>query len=225
MVLGSVFLGAAKPLPAQQKPQWLPGQMGLNAGVQPSPGLSYVNMDVNYDAGAFNGPKGDAIPVSGTYNVWAVENILFSGESKVSGRKSRIEVMFPFPNGSLVADILVPNQGATNLGVAGGGTGVADLWLQPFTLGWHMKRLDFTVGDAFMVPTRRYSPGATNNIGSGYFGNHPKRARPYVTKNKATSVNLFTDWKVQNPVKARTTLTKHQGRRSRINGESGRSCR
>ena len=202
VVLGSVFLGAAKPLPAQQKPQWLPGQMGLNAGVQPSPGLSYVNMDVNYDAGAFNGPKGDAIPVSGTYNVWAVENIfVYVVSPKFLGGNLGFEVMFPtFANGSLVADILVPNQGATNLGVAGGGTGVADLWLQPFTLGWHMKRLDFTVGDAFMVPTGRYSPGATNNIGSGYFGNHLETGSTfYVTKNKATSVNLFTDWEVHGP--------------------------
>ena len=32
-------------------------------------------------------------------------------------------------------------------------------------------RADIQVGDAFMTPTGRYSPGALNNIGSGYFGN------------------------------------------------------
>lgn len=39
---------------AQQKPQWMPGQMGLNAGILPSPGVTYVNMDINYDAGTYN---------------------------------------------------------------------------------------------------------------------------------------------------------------------------
>jgi hypothetical protein len=75
--------------------------------------------------------------------------------------------------------------------------GVGDLWVQPFTLGWHLKRLDFLVADGFMVPTGRYTPGATNNIGTGYFGNHFQTGTTYyVTKNKATSVNLFTDWEV-----------------------------
>ena len=40
-----------QPAMAQQKPQWQPGQIGLNAGILPSPGFTYVNMDLNYDAG------------------------------------------------------------------------------------------------------------------------------------------------------------------------------
>jgi hypothetical protein len=59
-----------------------------------------------------------------------------------------------------------------NLSAAGGSSGLADLWIQPFTIGWHLKRWDLQVGDAFMVRTGRYSPGASNNVGSGYFGNH-----------------------------------------------------
>lgn len=48
-----------------------------------------------------------------------------------------------------------------------------------------------------MVPTGRYSPGASDNIGTGYFGNHLQTGTTfYVTKNKGTSVNLFTDWEV-----------------------------
>jgi hypothetical protein len=103
-------------------------------------------------------------------------------------------VIYPTPaNGSLVADFpRFPNRGVT-----GGGYGVADLWVQPFTLGWHLKCADIQVGDAFMVPTGRYAPGASNNIGTGYFGNHLQTGTTfYVTKNKATSVNLFTDWEV-----------------------------
>jgi len=48
-----------------------------------------------------------------------------------------------------------------------------------------------------MIPTGRYSPGASNNVGSGYFGNHLLTGTTYyVTKNKGTSVNFFTDWEV-----------------------------
>jgi hypothetical protein len=195
LVLTLLILSCAGPLLAQQKPQWMPGQMGLNAGILPSPGFTYVNMDINYDAGSFNDRNGNAVHVSGTYNVWALENIFYYvPNTKFLGGNLGFMVIFPtLANGSLVADF----QRFPNLGVTGGGYGVADLWVQPFTLGWHLKRADIQVADAFMVPTGRYSPGATNNIGTGYFGNHLQTGTTfYVTKNKGTSVNLFTDWEV-----------------------------
>lgn len=53
---------------AQQKPQWMPGQMGLNSGVMAAPGFTYANMTINYDASAFTGPAGNPAPSVGTYN-------------------------------------------------------------------------------------------------------------------------------------------------------------
>jgi hypothetical protein len=182
---------------AQQKPQWMPGQMGLNSGILPSPGVTYANITINYDAGAFNGPNGNAIPVTGTYNVWAVENaFVYVPNLNVLGGNLGFQILFPTPaTGSLDADI--SNPSLPNLGAAGGGSGLADLWLQPFTLGWHRPRFDFQIGDGFMIPTGRYSPGATNNVGTGYFGNHLITGTTfYITKNKGTSANLFTDWEV-----------------------------
>jgi hypothetical protein len=104
--------------------------------------------------------------------------------------------MYPTPaTGSLVADITDVNF--PDLKAAGGGSGLADLWIQPITLGWHLKRADLQVMNAFMIPTGRYSPGATNNVGTGYFGNHFQTGTTfYITKNKGTSANLFTDWEV-----------------------------
>jgi len=195
IVLASISLGSFSSLLAQQKPQWMPGQRGLDAGIMPSPGFTYVNIDINYDAGSYNGSGGKAIPVTGTYNVWAVENIFYYVPPvKVLGGNLGFMVMFPTPaTGSLVADLThFPNLSAT-----GGGTGLADTWIQPLTLGWHLKRLDFWVGDAIMYPTGRYVAGASNNIGSGYYGNHFQTGTTYyVTKNKGTSANLFTDWEV-----------------------------
>lgn len=184
-VLACVLLGGASSAWSQQKPQWMPGQVGLNAGILPSPGFTYVNMAINYDAGSFNDRNGNAVPVTGNYNVWAIENIFYYvPNTKFLGGNLGFMVIFPtLANGSLVADF----PKFPNLGVTGGGYGVADLWVQPFTLGWHLKRADIQVGDAFMVPTGRYTPGATNNIGTGYFGNHLQTGTTlYVTKNKAT---------------------------------------
>ena len=47
--------------------------------------------------------------------------------------------MFPTPaSGSLEADISNPQL--PDLSAAGGGAGLADLWIQPVGLGWHLKR-------------------------------------------------------------------------------------
>jgi hypothetical protein len=199
LVLAFLLSTNASPVLAQQRPQWQPGQEGLNAGILPSPGFTYANLTFNYNASTFNNRDGNAVPVTGTYDVWAVENIYYYvPNTKFLGGNLAFMVMFPTPaTGSLVADLnpLLPE--APNLSAAGGGSGLADLWVQPFTVGWHFKRADLWVGDAFMIPTGRYSPGASDNVGTGYFGNHLQTATTfYITKNKGTSANLYTNWEV-----------------------------
>ena len=197
LVFTLLVLACAVTSRGQFKPQWMPGQVGLNAGILPSPGFSYVEMNINYDAGTFNNPSGNAVPVTGTYNVWAVENIFYYvPDTKLLGGNIGVMIMpVTYASGSLDADI--SNPAAPNLGLSAGGTGLADLWVQPFSMGWHRKRFDFLVADGFLIPTGRYTPGASNNVGTGYFGNHFQTGTTYyVTKNRATSLNLFTDWEV-----------------------------
>lgn len=196
-VVALYLCATISPVSAQQKPQWVPGQVGLNAGIMPSPGITYVNITMNYNASAFNGPAGNPIPVTGKYNVWAVENgFYFVPGQKFLHATIGGMIFFPVPaTGSLDADI--PNPAIPDLSAAAGGSGLADLWVQPIGLGWHFKRADISFMDAVMIPTGRYSPGASNNVGTGYFGNHLQSGwTAYLTKNKGTSGNLFTDWEV-----------------------------
>jgi hypothetical protein len=96
-------------------------------------------------------------------------------------------------NGSLVADL-----SGTNLGVNGGGAGFADTYVQPISMGWHFgKRVDFNAGYSFTAPTGRYTAGASNNVGSGYWGNNITSGTTlYITKNQATTANFATDWEI-----------------------------
>ena len=196
IIVAFPFLATTANVFAQQKPQWMPGQVGLNAGILPDPGFTYANITANYSADTFNGPRGNAIPATGSYDVWAIENLFYYVlHPRILGGNIGFMIMLTPATGSLVADI--PNPIFPNLSAAGGGSGLADLWLQPFGLGWHFKRADIQVMNAFMLPTGRYSPRATNNVGSGYFGNHLQTGTTfYITKNKGTSANLFTNWEV-----------------------------
>lgn len=180
---------------AQQKGQWVPGQFGLNAGVIPDPGITYANLAVNYSAGQLNDSAGNKISgITGTYSFWTDENILYYVPNhKILGGYFMPYISINVANGSLVADIA-----GTNLTANGGGGGFADLYVQPINIGWHFaKRVDFNVGYAFTAPTGRYTAGASNNVGSGYWGNNITSGTTlYITKNQGTTANLATDWEI-----------------------------
>jgi hypothetical protein len=215
LVFALFLLICTLPLAGQQKPQWMPGQMGLNAGILPAPGISYVNMAINYRSSRFNGQNGNALLTganitNGKYSVWVDENIFYYVPPlKIFGGNLGFMIVLTPASGNLQADIL-PNL--TSVTASAGGSGLADLFIQPFTLGWHAKRVDFLIADAIMAPTGRYSPGATNNIGTGYVGNHLQTGTTYyVTKNRGTSANLFTDWEVHGTRQGTNNTSKTPG--------------
>jgi hypothetical protein len=192
--------GGASSLLAQQKGQYLPGQFGLNAGVMPDPGFTYANITINYDADTLKDSNGNTIPTTGSYDLWAVESLIFYEPNvTVLGGKLVFGIIAPtFANGSVAEE---------TLGVQAGGFGVADIFVQPATLSWKLKRADLWVADGFVAPTGRYTPGASDNIGSGYWGNQVMSGSTvYLTKNKGTTANLMTDWEVHGSKATSTTL-------------------
>jgi hypothetical protein len=201
-ILACISFGGI-PANGQQKGQYIPGQQGLNTGVLPDPGFTYANLTINYSADTLKNSNGNSVPLAGSYNIWAIENIFFYvPQFKFLGAKLAVMVVAPtLANGSLTLGSL----NFPNVALEAGGEGIADTWVQPVTLGWTLKRVDFYAGYAFMAPTGRYTAGASDNVGSGYSGNHFITGTTlYLTKNKGTSANLFTDWEFHG---SRTTGT------------------
>jgi len=196
-VFACIFLAGVSCAWAQQKGQWVPGQFGLNAGAIPAPGVTYANLALNYSASQLNGPNGNSLNVpgvTGTYSFWVDENIAyFVPEHKILGGYYMPYIDLNYATGSLVADIT-----GTNLSTGGGGSGFADTYVQPLNMGWHFgKRVDFTAGYGFFAPTGRFTQGASNNVGSGYWGNAITSGTTlYITKNQATTANLTTAWEI-----------------------------
>ncbi len=189
-----MLVGSTSLMMAQQKGQYVPGQYGLNAGVAPDPGFTFASLDINYSADSLKNSSGNSVPgVTGTYSFWAVENIFYYVPAKkILGGHFFTMASLNLANGSLTADI-TPAQFPLN----GGGEGFADTWIQPANLAWNFKRADVWVGYAFVAPTGKFSPGARNNVGSGYWGNNFVTGTTfYVTKNKGTSLSLATDWEI-----------------------------
>lgn len=186
----------------------MPGQFGLNAGVIPDPGITYANLALNYSASQLNGPNGNSVPgIIGTYSFWADENIFYYvPKHKFLGGYFMPYISLNYGSGELVADIT-----GTNLSTGGGGSGFADTYVQPFNLGWHFgKRVDFNAGYAFVAPTGRFTQGASNNVGSGYWGNDITSGTTlYITKNQGSTANLATAWEIHGQ-KSGTNITPGQ---------------
>ena len=202
-VLGWIVLCISSSLMAQQKGQYQPGQYGLNAGVLPDPGITYVDINLNYNAGQLNFANGTPAKATGSYNIWAIENIFFYvPKFKILGAKFAPYVAFPtLATGSLTLPFL--GNGVT---VGTGSLTLADTWFQLANLGWHLPRADVWTGYAFMAPTGRYTPGATNNVGSGYWGNNFTGAATfYLTKDQGTTANIMGNWEIHGAKTTRST--------------------
>ena len=218
-IVGCFVLACGSLLHAQQKGQWVPGQFGLNAGVIPDPGITYANIALNYSASQLNDSNGNRIlqNVTGTYSFWVDENVFYYvPHHKILGGYFMPYIGVNYATGSLVAALppLLPgNTSGINLGA--GGSGLADTVVEPINIGWHFqKRVDFVAGYAFVAPTGRYTAGASDNVGSGYWGNNITSGTTlYITKNQATTANLATDWEIHGQ---KTVASQVSGQLSKI---------
>jgi hypothetical protein len=128
------------------------------------------------------------------------ENIIYYvPHHKILGGYYMPYIALNYATGSVVADLPPLLSGATSgISLSGGGGGFADTFVEPLNIGWHIKgRVDFNAGYAFVAPTGRYSAGANNNVGSGYWGNDITSGTTfYITKNKGTTANIATAWEI-----------------------------
>jgi hypothetical protein len=176
--------------------------------VIPDPGVTYANLALNYSASQLNDSNGNGFPrVNGTYSFWLDENIFYYvPKHKFLGGYFMPYLVLSYASGEVVADI-----SGINLSAGVGGSGFADMYVQPVNLGWHFgKRVDFNAGYSFTAPTGRFTQGASNNVGSGYWGNDITSGTTlYITKNQGTTANLSTAWEIHGQ-KSGTNITPGQ---------------
>ena len=53
------------------------GQEGLNTGVLPNSGFSPADLTLNYSADTLKNANGNSVPLTGSYDIWAIENVFF----------------------------------------------------------------------------------------------------------------------------------------------------
>ena len=181
----AVILALRAPVQAQVRGVYPPGMNATNSGVTPQSGITYANLVVVFARDTLRGTSGE---ITGTGEnsvildmnsfVWVSKPQRILGSALYSASAT-----LPIANNSLTSDVN---------GTLGGGGSFADSYYQPVILGWRKTRADIRAVYGFLAPTGKFSAGATNNVGSGYWTNAPSAGETfYLTKNRATAVSAF----------------------------------
>lgn len=149
-----------RPGAAQQLGYKLLGSAGIDAGVQPSPGLAILSQALHYAASEVRDRQGNIVPIDGL-NIDATGSAL--GVSYTSKPKRA-------PYLTLAAALPVANIHVSSADPAASlsGYGFSDVFVQPIKVGWRQRRFDVVGAYVVYVPTGRLEPKGLGP-GRGYW--------------------------------------------------------
>jgi hypothetical protein len=156
----------------------------INSGVMPESTFTYSNQFLLYTRDQAKDNVGQTLAVTGNHLVILDMNtITWVSQQRILGARYAASASLPFSKNDLTSDL----QG--NLS---GGSGFADSYYLPLILGWSWPRAAVRATYGFLAPTGRFSAGANNNVGSGYWTHALSAGQTfYLTGNKLLSLSAF----------------------------------
>ena len=129
----------------QERGQYLPGFRGLNTAEQPAPGFTYANLFYVYPTRTYKDRNGNTASIDFDLTLVADLNVFaYTAKKKFLGATYSASVAVPFATSA----VTIPRIGAS---VSGGGIG--DIYIEPISLGWAMKRGKVRVAYGLYAPT------------------------------------------------------------------------
>ena len=167
------------------------GMSATNSGVTPQSGFSYVNQFLFYSRDQAKGPNGEILATGQNSVMMDMNSLVWVSKQQIDfigGAVISMSATIPIANNSLTSDV----KG----GISGGG-GLADSYYQPFILGWRTKRVDARAVYGFLAPTGKFSLGASNNVGSGYWTHAFSSGQTfYMSENRRTAISGFQMYEI-----------------------------
>ena len=162
LVMMAVTVFLSQPATAQGLPSTVRGDIGLKAGTLPPPGIYVVNLVYNYNFDTLRTNDGGKIEGTGSIKHTSYGlGFTYVSKKKILGGNYSASFVMPVVN--LIID--TPRLDITSRWSA------SDVYFQPISLGWHVKRADFLVGCSLYVPSGRFIPGGSDNTGFGQWCN------------------------------------------------------
>ena len=173
----------AGPAAGQERGQYLAGSRGLNTAEQPAPGITYANMFFVYPTSTFKDRNGDKAPIDFSLNLVGDLNVLaYTPKKKFLGATYSASVAIPFATSA----VTIPRIGSN---ISGGGIG--DIYIEPISLGWAMKK--GKVRAAYGV----YAPTGVDSTTSDYWGHQITLGGSYSPgKTGLWQINASSAWEI-----------------------------
>jgi len=183
-VLAAASMWMTVPSHAQNRGVYPLGMSAINSGVMPETTLTYSNQFLLYTRDHAKDNEGRTLPVTGNHSVILDMNtITWVSKASILGAPYSASASLPFSKNDLTSDLQAS---------LGGGSGFADSYYLPVILGWHWTRAAVRVMYGFLAPTGRFSAGANDNVGSGYWTHTLSSGQTfYLTGSKLLSLSAF----------------------------------
>jgi hypothetical protein len=162
------------------------GMNATGAGLTPGTGFTYSNVFLFYSRDDLRDADGRVIATGQNAVLMDMNSVVWVSPRKIGalgGATFSVSATLPISNNSLTSDL----DGAQS-----GGGGLADSYYQPAILAWTTPRADVRVLYGFLAPTGRFSAGANDNVGSGYWTHVVATGQTfYPTSTRRTAVSAF----------------------------------
>ena len=197
-----------------QSGAYLPGIMGVRDYANPGQdGLFVIDYNIFLNANSFYDKNGDKVDEIG-----GILGNPIPLDIDISGYINSLMLVYATPKLEFLGNgqymfIVAPNYTTANakigLGeltnaqtVEGGASGFGDLTVAPVFLSWELIKFDITGGYMFYAPTGKYSTGADDNIGLGYWS-HIVQASTYFypTADKSTAFHVMPSYEFHGKIK------------------------
>jgi hypothetical protein len=178
------ILAMSRPAAAQVRGVYPTGMSATNAGVTPGSGLTYSNLFIFNSRDESKGPDGEVVATGSNAVMIDLNTFVWvSRGTMLGGAKFSAAATLLVSNSSLASD---------TEGQLSAGGGFADFYLLPAILGWASDRAGIRAAYGVLAPTGRFSAGASDNVGSGYWTHAPSAGLTiFLTTDKTTTFSAF----------------------------------
>jgi hypothetical protein len=137
LAAAALIVLSAAPARAQLNGENLLGDNGVRSGSQPAPGLYLANLYTFYSTDTIKNANGDRVVIdptrAGSQRLHVIAPlVIYVSKAKVFGGHYGMMAVVPLANGALEAPGFGLDEGVS--------IGLADMYLVPFQLGWHLPR-------------------------------------------------------------------------------------
>jgi hypothetical protein len=183
-ILAAASWSMIVPSQAQNRGVYPLGMTAVNSGLMPESSFTYSNQFLLYTRDEAKDNEGRTLPVTGNHTVILDMNTVARvSTARILGARYSASATLPFSQNDLTSDL----QG--NLS---GGRGFADSYYLPAILGWCWSRAAARVMYGFLAPTGRFSAGANDNVGSGYWTHTLSSGQTfYLTESNRLALSAF----------------------------------